>query len=129
LSRGSFPPTRRRHIASHGELKHSSSSRVNSTNRVRQAYSCGASLEIKAGSYSTKSMPTRAGITLVQGHLSGKLSDKDSTGPQQWWTPRTSCAIARGASSTLGKLISRRIQTIPITWPLAVWNLDMVGPL
>ena len=37
----------------------------------------------------------------------------------------------KDASSTLGKPIYQRkeLQTIPITWPFAVWGLDMVGPL
>jgi hypothetical protein len=26
-------------------------------------------------------------------------------------------------------LPAQALQTIPITWPFAVWNLDMVGPL
>jgi hypothetical protein len=26
-------------------------------------------------------------------------------------------------------LLAQVLQTIPITWPFAVWNLDMVGPL
>jgi hypothetical protein len=43
--------------------------------------------------------------------------NKGSTGPQQWWTPRTSFVIVKGASSTLDKLTSRAStsRTIPIT--------------
>jgi hypothetical protein len=64
-----------------------SSSRASSTNRARQAYSCGASSEINAGMldvgiYYARSMPACADITLVQGNLSRKLPDKDSIGPQ-----------------------------------------------
>jgi hypothetical protein len=69
---------------SHDKPKHSSSSRASFTNGEPQAYSCGASSEIKAGSCYARSVPAHVGITLAQGHLSGKLSDKDSTGPQQW---------------------------------------------
>jgi hypothetical protein len=61
--------------------KHSSSLRTSSTSEVQQAYSCGASLEIKEKNYFSRSMPARAGIMLAQGLLSGKLSDRVSTSP------------------------------------------------
>jgi hypothetical protein len=41
LSKGICPLTKRRHAASHDELKRSSSSRTSSTNEVQQAYLCG----------------------------------------------------------------------------------------
>jgi hypothetical protein len=43
-----------------------------------------------------------------QEHLSGKLSDKASTGPRWSPTRRTLCGAVKGANSTLGKLTSRR---------------------
>jgi hypothetical protein len=46
--------------------------------------------------------------TSVREHLSGKLSDKVSTGPQRSPTRWTLCGDVKGASSTLDKLISRR---------------------
>jgi hypothetical protein len=52
---------------------------LHSTKVARQAYSCGASLEIKGWSYFVRSTPAHADITLVRGLLSGKLSDKGST--------------------------------------------------
>jgi hypothetical protein len=53
-------------------------------------------------------MPAPAIITSVQERLSGRLSEKVSTGP--WWslTQRTLCGAVKGASSTLDKLTSRR---------------------
>jgi hypothetical protein len=34
-----------------------------------------------------------------------------------------------GANSTPARPISRLTQMIPVTWPFAVWGLDIVGPL
>jgi transposase InsO family protein len=45
------------------------------------------------------------------------LSDKVSTGQRRWPTPLELSAPAKA------------LQTIPITWPFAVWGLDLVGPL
>jgi transposase InsO family protein len=44
-------------------------------------------------------------------------SDKVSTGRPRWPTPLGLSAPAQA------------LQTIPITWPFAVWGLDLVGPL
>jgi hypothetical protein len=53
-------------------------------------------------------MPTPAVTTPVREHLSGKLSDKVSTGPRRLLTQRTSCDAVKGASPMLDKLTSRR---------------------
>jgi hypothetical protein len=112
-SKGSCPPTRRRLDASRGEQRHSSSSRASSTTEGLLAYSCGASLEIRAARCYDRSTPAPAVIMQAREHLSGKLSEKDSTNPRRWRTPRTLYGVARGASSMLDKPISRRKRSRP----------------
>jgi len=52
------------------------------------------------------------------------------TGPPRSPTPPTLCGPAGVASSTSEKhLPAHALQSIPITWPFAVWGLDLVGPL
>ncbi|WVZ51268.1 hypothetical protein U9M48_002425 [Paspalum notatum var. saurae] len=42
---------------------------------------------------------------------------------------RESFALVKDANSTQDRhLPAQVLQTIPITWPFAVWGLDMVGP-
>jgi hypothetical protein len=53
-------------------------------------------------------MPAPAVTMLDREHLSGKLSDKVSTGPRRSPTQRTLCDAVKGANSTPGKLTSRR---------------------
>jgi hypothetical protein len=107
LSKVSFPSTRQRPDTLRGEQKRSPSSRASSTSGESQAYSCGASSETKGGSSYARSTPIHAVIMQAQEHLLGKLSDKGSTGPHLWRTPRTLCVIARHANSTLDSLTSR----------------------
>jgi hypothetical protein len=58
------------------------------------------------------------------------LSDKVSTGRPRWPTPLELSAPAKGVNSTRQThLPAQALQTIPITWPFAVWGLDLVGPL
>jgi hypothetical protein len=81
--------------------------------RGPMAYLCGASLETRAVSCYERYTPAPAVITSVREHLSERLSDKDSTGPRRWRTPRTSYHVVKGASSTLDKLTSRRRRSRP----------------
>jgi hypothetical protein len=76
-------------------------------------------------------MPARVDIKAGPRMLVGKAFQQGFYWPTMVETPRTSYAVARGASFTLDKPIFWRkaLQTIPITWPFAVWHLDMVGPL
>jgi hypothetical protein len=72
---------------------HSFSSTTNSTNTGLSAHSCSASSGIKAASCCKRYMPTPAVSTPIREHLSGWLSDKVSTGPQQSLIQRTSCGL------------------------------------
>src|SRR5690242_19169761 len=63
-----------------------------------------------------------AAITQRLEPLSRMLSDKASTGPRRWPTQPELFAPAKGVNSTQGR-------STPITWPFAVWGLDLVGPL
>jgi hypothetical protein len=56
--------------------------------------------------------------------------DKDSTGQPRWPTPLGLYAPA-GCQFYAKQmhLPAQALQTIPITWPFAVWGLDLVEPL
>jgi transposase InsO family protein len=58
-------------------------------------------------------------------------SAKAFTGPRRSQTPAKSCPPARDANFTPAKsnLPAHVLQTILITWPFAVWGLDIVGAL
>jgi hypothetical protein len=74
------------------------------------------------------------GLAVTMQHLepsSGTPSDKASTGQPWWPTPLGLYAPARGVNSTQDRCTCpvQALQTINITWPFAVWGLDLVGPL
>jgi hypothetical protein len=76
------------------------------------------------------------GLAVTMQHLEPSLgtpSDKASTGRLRWPTPLGLYAPAKGVNSTQDRrtcpLRPCRVQTIPITWSFAVWDLDLVGPL
>jgi ribonuclease HI len=108
LVEGSSPPTRWRLDASPGEQKCSSSSTVNFTSVEPPAFSCSAFSETRVASCCKRYMPAPVVTMPVQEHLSGRLSNKVSIGPQRSQTPTTSCGVVKGASSTLDKLTFRR---------------------
>jgi ribonuclease HI len=107
LVEGKLPPTRQKHGTSPAEQRLLSSSTTSFTSVGQLTYSCGASSGIKAASYCKRYMPTHVATTPDQEHLSGKLSDKVSTGPRRSLTQRTLCDAAKDADSTPDKLISR----------------------
>jgi transposase InsO family protein len=62
--------------------------------------------------------------------LWGMPFDKVSTGQPRWPTPLGLGAPAGGQFyAKQMHLPAQALQTIPITWPFAVWGLDLVGPL
>jgi hypothetical protein len=78
LVEGKLPPTRGK-----PDESLSSSSTTNSTSAGLLAYSCDASLGIKAARCCKKYIPVPTDTMPDQEHLSEKLSDKVSTGPQR----------------------------------------------
>jgi hypothetical protein len=65
-------------------------------------------------------------------HLGPSLempSDRVSTGQPRWPTPLGLYAPAKGVNSTQGRRTCPHRPCISITWPFAVWGLDLVGPL
>jgi ribonuclease HI len=108
LVEGKLPLTRRRLDASPAEKKHSSSSTANFISVGPQTFSCGAFPETRVASYCKRYMPVPAVTMPVREHLSERLSDKVSIGPQRSQTPRTSCGAVKGANSMLDKLTSQR---------------------
>jgi transposase InsO family protein len=74
------------------------------------------------------------GLAAITQHLEPLLetpSDKVSTGRRRWPTPLELSAPANGCQfyARQTHLPAQALQTIPITWPFAVWGLDLVGPL
>jgi hypothetical protein len=102
-----------------------------STTAAPQASSSDAYPSPKVRSYYKKY--TR-GLAVTTQHLEPSLempSDRVSTGQPRWPTPLGLYAPAKGINSTQKQthLPAQVLQTIPITWPFAVWGLDLVGPL
>jgi transposase InsO family protein len=74
------------------------------------------------------------GLAATMQHLEpswGMPSDKVSTGQPRWPTPLGLCGSCWGCQFYAKRthLPAQALQTIPITWPFAVWGLDLVGPL
>jgi hypothetical protein len=68
------------------------------------------------------------GLAVTTQHLEPSLgtpSDRASTGRPRWPTPLGLYAPAKGVNH----LLAQALQAISITWPFAVWGLDLVGPL
>jgi transposase InsO family protein len=57
-------------------------------------------------------------------------SARASIGPPRSLMPARSCAPVKGAIyARKTNLPAHALQTIPVTWPFALWGLDIVGPL
>jgi hypothetical protein len=123
----SYPSTRPKLGSWHGVPSRSSywEMKRSSTTAAPQAFSNGAYPSPKDRSYCKRY--TR-GLAVTMQHLEpllGTPSDKASTGRPRIVRSCQGCQFYARQTH----LPAQALQTIPITWPFAVWGLDLVGPL
>jgi transposase InsO family protein len=130
MDRGELPWTDPGQGTSLGWPSRSPSSTASCTSAPRQASSSDASPSLRGASSSATS--TRAYAVTKRSHTPSWAthSAKAFTSPPRSPTPTRLCA-REGCQFYARKsnLPAHVLQTIPVTWPFAVWGLDIVGPL